>query len=165
MKGKKIFLKILVVMGILLLAPIGLYLYFTGGKGAYKVGGGLGYSRTIKESKDRGVFMYELDYQIDPDTIKINEGVTFFIEKGFRYGEWRASDTDSLRGDENFKYQTNTDFKGINNVYIGKYRSVGGGNRFIEIPDTIYRGIYTLRSPPHDSIYEVGELKLFKKKE
>ncbi len=156
----KVFLLIIIFIGVLL---IGAYFYFTGGKGAYKIGGTLGQSTSIQESKNRGVYQMKYESTIKPDTIELNNGVTFFLEKGFRYGEWRASDTDDLLQSDGFKYQLCIEFLRERKVFKGKYRSIGGEREFNETPDTIYSDIYTL-SPPYDSIYKVGELKLFKKK-
>ncbi len=142
----KIYRLIILVLAVLLVLAIYFFVK-TNGKGFYMWSKALSQSKTIEESKSREVFIFELDYEIHPDTIKINDGVHFFLEKGFRYGENSINVTDSLLPSDNFKYQTVTEFQKEKKVFKEAYRSVGGGSRFIEVPDTIKREIYTL-SPP-----------------
>lgn len=70
----------------------------------YNSGGKRGYSKSIQESKERGVFIKELKYQITPTNLELNPEVIFFIEKGFKYGGNSIFKTDSLINDF-FPYQ------------------------------------------------------------
>lgn len=161
------FKKVLISIGLIGIIPaifMGAYFYFTGGKGAYKVGGGLGYSRTISESKNREVFLYRLDYQIKPDSILFESYPNFFMEKGFRYGEWRASDTEPLLDtDKPYQISFNNEINTFNyDLFIEDYYEMDIW-RFNSIDlDTIKYNLLT-KIPLYDSIYKVGELKLFKK--
>ena len=70
----------------------------------YKVGGQRGYSKSVEESKERGVFVKELSYKIIPDTLQLDREVVFFIEEGFRYGSGSIFVTDTLI-DKTYPYQ------------------------------------------------------------
>jgi hypothetical protein len=65
----------------------------------YTSGGKRGYSESLQESKERGVFIKELKYQITPTNLELNPKVIFFIEKGFKYGSNSIFKTDSLIDD------------------------------------------------------------------
>ena len=94
-----------VLIGLLLL---GLYFGFNLliGRLTYTVGGQRGYSFSINESKERGVFIKKLKYEVIPDSLKLNHHYTFFIEKGFSYGKNSIFQTDSLTGKElKYPYQ------------------------------------------------------------
>ena len=76
------------------------------GKLTYRVGGQRGYSSSIMESKERGVFVEKLNHKIIPNNLKINSNYVFFIERGFNYGVNSIFVTDSLKGnDQDFPYQ------------------------------------------------------------
>lgn len=145
--------------------PIISFLVITEGKGAYKLSSCLGCSSSIDESKKRSVFLYELQSSTKPDTLNILDERKIFIEQGFRYGEWSASNTDSLKIDDFFKYQVV--LEGENSCPVNFYRIndywIKGEYRFFEIPDTIYLDIYRLADKPADSVREIGKLLLFKK--
>lgn len=88
MMMKYVLISFLVIVG-----GVVFYLYENLSEVSYKVGGRRGYSESIAESVERGVFVYELDCNIVPDSIKLIEGKRFFIEKAYRYGESSASET------------------------------------------------------------------------
>jgi hypothetical protein len=139
-----------------------LFMIITQGKGSYKLSGGIARTKTIEESIRRGVFIKEMKYLIIPDTIKIRKNVRFYIERGFRYGKWSANVTDSLNSSDGFKYQLCVEMLDYNNIYIGNYwEGKDGTSQFLYMPDTIYYLIYTQKINPNDSIYKVGELRLF----
>lgn len=141
------------------------YIDFAGGKGAYKLSLTRGVSKNIEESKERGVYQFDLEYEIQPDSIFFESPPDFYLEKGFRYGEWRASDTEPL-SDTSKPYQIvfknssklfNYDFF-IEDYYDKQIWRLGS----IDI-DTIKFNLMS-KSPPYDSIQKVGEIKLFRKK-
>jgi len=122
----------------------------------------VGHSETIKESKERGVFLKELDYKIIPDSIQLVGGKVFFIEKGFRYGKNSTEDTDSLKHTDNYKYQIGVS-PAFGDLFVGDYLLGYGDSQFNVMKDTFKRDIVT-KIPQYDSIYKVGELLLFDKK-
>ena len=65
----------------------------------YTSGGKRGFSNSIQESKERGMFIKELKYEIIPTNLELNPKVLFFIEKGFNYGSNSIFKTDSLIND------------------------------------------------------------------
>ena len=70
----------------------------------YKAGGKRGYSNSISESKERGVFVKELSYKMIPDALQLDKEVIFYIERGFRYGSGSIFVTDTLM-DKSYPYQ------------------------------------------------------------
>lgn len=153
---KKVILYFLLVFVLL----FGVFLLVTKGGISHQKSGGIGYSETIEESKKRGVFVMELDYKVEPnDSIEVVEGLKFFIEKSFRYGKESTNDTDlSATG---HRYQIGrSPMSG--DIFTGDYLLGNGDGIFNEMKDTFSREIVT-KTPPYDSIYKVGELKLFKK--
>ena len=96
------------LIGIIAFCLIVIYFMFTGlmSKLTYTVGSERGYSLSLQESKQRGIFIRELNYQVIPDNLNINSDYVFYIEKGFSYGENSALDTDPLAKEEQqFPYQ------------------------------------------------------------
>ena len=143
MKRELIFIS-KIIIGLFLFLIV-YYLIATKGKGAYKTSGGLGYSTTISESKSRGVYICKYRCVIIPDSIKLNSNFQYFLEKGFRYGEWSTEKTDTLLGNEGYRYQLSSEGKSI---YIGDYSNMGNNNKgkYNEIPDTIISYIYILNN-------------------
>ncbi|MBS9464314.1 hypothetical protein KIM67_17960 [Flagellimonas sp. 389] len=137
----------------------GIFLLVTKGGIGHQKSGGIGYSETIEESKKRGVFVMELDYKVESsDSIKVVEELEFFMEKSFRYGERSTNDTDTLSATGHI-YQIGREPSyddALKGAFLLRY---GYQN---ELKDTIICEIVT-KTPPYDSIYKVGELKLFKK--
>ncbi|WP_299120478.1 hypothetical protein [uncultured Tenacibaculum sp.] len=124
-------------------------------------------SKTIEDSKERGTFIQELDYKIVPDTIKLAPNTSFYLEKGFRYGDFSSSslkeNTEPLLSSDDYTCQI------VKNPLSGEYFEghflIGrGGDKglFHRMKDTIRSNIVT-KVPQYDSIYKVGELLLFKK--
>lgn len=156
---KKLFL---IIISICVLLIIGFYI-ITKGKGTYEISEGIGYSKTMEESKERGVFVKELGYKIIPNSIYLNENISFFIEKGFRYGKYSAKETLPLRETDDYIYQLRIE-RDTAKVFKGPYWSSGSEySRFHVIEDTLKIDI-VIRKPPYDSIYKVGELLLFNQK-
>ncbi|WP_411032060.1 hypothetical protein [Spongiimicrobium sp. 3-5] len=155
---KKVILYLLLVFVLL----FGVFLLVTKGGIDHQKSGGIAYSETIEESKKRGVFVMELDYKVESNnSIEVVERLKFFIEKSFRYGKKSTGDTDSLSA-TGHKYQIGrSPMSG--DIFIGDYLLGNGDGVFDEMKDTFSREIVT-KTPPYDSIYKVGELKLFKKK-
>ncbi|PKP29176.1 MAG: hypothetical protein CVU01_01225 [Bacteroidetes bacterium HGW-Bacteroidetes-18] len=157
---KKIIILFIGIIFVIFIAYKTVSILYTAG---YKIGGTMGYSRTIIESKERGVFVKELEYIIIPDSIKLIKGKRFFIEKGFRYGESSAKVTSPLKVSDDYIYQIGSDpLPG--EQFIGSYL-LGNGDfgQFRVMKDTFKCDIIT-KVPQYDSIYKVGELILFDKK-
>jgi hypothetical protein len=143
------------------------FLIITGGGLGHMKSGAKGYSDTIEESKERGVFIKELDYIIVPDTIKLVKGNTFFIERGFRYGNFSSSslkgNTKPLLPSDNYSYQIRMS-PVYGEIFEGDFLlRYGDSFLFHKMKDTIKREIVT-GVPAYDSIYKVGELLIFEKK-
>jgi hypothetical protein len=144
------------------------FLIITGGGLDHMKSGAKGYSDTIEESKERGVFIKELDYIIVPDTIKLVKGNTFFIERGFRYGDYSSSslkgNTKPLLSTDNYAYQIGKS-PASGNYFKGHFLLGRSGDKWLfhKMKDTIKSSIVT-GVPAYDSIYKVGELLLFDKK-
>ena len=68
------------------------------GKLTYTVGGQRGYSSSVQESKERGVFVKKVNHKIIPNSLKLSSNYVFFIERGFNYGNNGIFVTDSLIG-------------------------------------------------------------------
>jgi len=90
-KNKYLWILSLLVLIFIIFNLLGALTYTSGGK--------RGYSESIQESKERGVFIKELKYQITPPNLELNPMVIFFIEKGFKYGSNSIFKTDSLIND------------------------------------------------------------------
>lgn len=132
-------------------------------KGAYKVGGTKGYSNSIIESKERGVFVEELDFVIVPDSLGVIDGKKFYIEKSWRYGEYDSKVTDTIKYKDDYKFQIRIDPPTGYNI-VGPYRIGKGGGWLFNVPKNVYTSDIITETPFFDSIYKVGELKLFVKK-
>lgn len=107
---------------------------------------------------ERGVFIRELNvHKIIPDTLVLTLTKKFFLEEGFRYGEYNAKKTQPLTNFEKYKYTINTSPAQGENVkepyllYCEAYKTFP--------PDTCICEIWT-RTPPFDSSYKIGELLL-----
>jgi hypothetical protein len=89
-------------IGIVIICFLLIYFTFNSliSKLTYAVGNERGYSRSLQESKQRGVFIKKLKYQSIPDSLKQTLDYVFFIEKGFSYGDNSVFKTDSLTGED-----------------------------------------------------------------
>jgi len=70
---------------------------------SYKIGGKRGYSVSLKDSRERNIFIKSLNYEFTPKEIEL-EGFSVYIERGFRYGDKLYKVTDSL-GIDKYQYQ------------------------------------------------------------
>ena len=133
----------------------------------HRKSGARGFSDTIEESKERMVFVKELSYKIIPDTIKLVKGKIFYLEKGYRYGDFSSSElidnTKPLKESDDYTYQISIS-PSFGELFLRDFLLRGGDNFLFHImKDTIKREIVT-KVPQYDSIYKVGELLLFEKK-
>ena len=71
------------------------------------------YSNNIEESKKRGVFIEELKFEVEPDSLNII-GQDFFIEKGYKWGKHSSKKTITL---ESAKYPYQISFNIKNSIY------------------------------------------------
>lgn len=101
--------KIFIFIGFLIIILLIIYLWSFLGGISYKVGNQRGYSKSLIESKNRGVFVKELSYKFVPNQLKI-QGFSVYIEKGFRYGENNIYETNNLEKDE-YPYQLTFNYK------------------------------------------------------
>lgn len=163
MKSNKKYFRIIFSLLIILIV-IKLF-YFSKSLG-YKLQGVKGRSKTIKESKERGVFVKELDYITKPDTIELMKEKCFFIEKGFRYGQFSAKETILLTELDDYKYTIIiSPFSG--RLFKKQYYKLGPNgddSYFFKIKDTFKKEIIIQRPPDYD-INKIGELFLFPKKD
>ncbi len=140
----------------------------TGGGISHRYSGAIGYSKNMKESKERETFIEILDYKIVPDTIRLSKDNIFYLERGFRYGDFTGGSLKEnikpLLKKDNFTEQIEKNpangryFEG--NYLLGRE---GDRWRFSKMKDTIRCEIVTM-VPQYDSIYKVGELLIFRKK-
>ena len=158
MNLRNVFVKFLAGFVISITLLIIVFFWITNGKGSCKLCGGVGVSHSIEESKKRGVFIRELEpFKIVPDTLKLTIKKDFYLERGFQYGKYNASKTDSLTDFSRYKYRLGlSPGEGRHTedpylLYCKKYQTYP--------PDTCICEIWT-RAPPYDSSYKVGELFL-----
>ncbi len=89
----------LVLIGYYLLGYVSSYIGWYGyNKGTYRVA-----TSDIHESKERGVFVKELNFSVDSFSGSLGNFIPY-IEKGFRYGKHSSKVTDSLVN-TNYPYQ------------------------------------------------------------
>jgi hypothetical protein len=126
----------------------------------YKVGGTRGFSKTIEESKKKGVFVKELDYKIIPDTLDVLYKPTFFLERGFLYGKSSVKQVLNLDEKED-KYQLRRE--GATNFLEKKYIYYAKKTMFKNIPDTIKYDIILSKDYLIKKKVKIGKLILFDK--
>jgi len=103
MKNSEIINNLFSTITVVILIGGSIYFWtFLSGLG-YKIGGKRGHSKSIKDSKERNVFIKTLGYEFIPNDLEL-EGFSVYIEKGFRYGEKSYKVTDTLGTDE-YQYQ------------------------------------------------------------
>lgn len=115
----------------------------------------------ISESKQRNVFVKELNFKIDsfPDTLT---NFKVYIEKGFKYGRNSSSETVQLTN-SHFPYQLSFHYKINNELYVfiretelKKFDSANSSWGYLknpELPDTI---ILEIRGPNiHSGVIKV----------
>jgi hypothetical protein len=153
----------LYVLGVFVLL-FAIFYTVTGGGIEHRNSGGRGFSDTIEESKERKVFVKKLDFKIVPDSIKLIKGKTFYIERGYRYGDFSyrslEKNTKPLKKTDDYIYQIRVN-PSFGELFFGGFLLSGGDSfLFHKMKDTVRSNIVT-KVPQYDSIYKVGELLLF----
>ena len=161
-KNKEIFIifffLIFIIGGIISLKLIG--------ELSYKIGGQRGHSYTIMESKNRGVFIKNARYQFSPIDLKLNN-FSIFIEKGFIYGQNKASITDNL-GENDYPYQLiiyqKRDNSSLKDTIIAYKNDVLNLQQYMPLKEPTLNDTIKLYVLVNESIYKVdtiGEIKVW----
>jgi hypothetical protein len=113
----KRFIKLLIIVLVLFILYVminNLFGWYGYKKWEYRVA-----TTSIEESKERGVFLKELQYKIITDDKTFNKKLAFYIERGFRFGKHSSEVTRPIELSEEKPYQLRYYVK--DNDYTGEY--------------------------------------------
>lgn len=136
--------------------------YFPQGYIPNQTDGMLGLSRTIKDSKEKGLYVEELNYEIRPDTINLLRKTRFFVERTHTY-DFNSSTLVKVQCvDNDLCLQINYEPHG--SMFEGKI-SMEGFYYFNKLEDTLTSNLILLKHNGESfERYKIGELRLFRNK-